>query len=76
MAKNMPDIGDYKYGFHDRDISIFRSGRGLTNEIVETISRMKEEPAWMLEFRLKSLEQFRKMPMPTWGGDLTALDFR
>ncbi|STO07615.1 MULTISPECIES: Fe-S cluster assembly protein SufB [Exiguobacterium] len=75
MAKNMPDIGDYKYGFHDRDISIFRSGRGLTNEIVETISNMKEEPAWMLEFRLKSLEQFRKMPMPTWGGDLSALDF-
>ena len=37
MAKNMPDIGDYKYGFHDRDISIFRSGRGLTNELVETI---------------------------------------
>ncbi|MGA9466588.1 MAG: Fe-S cluster assembly protein SufB [Exiguobacterium marinum] len=75
MAKNMPEIGDYKYGFHDRDVSIFRSGRGLTTEIVETISRMKEEPQWMLDFRLKSLDHFNKMAMPTWGGDLSALDF-
>ncbi|WP_342752942.1 Fe-S cluster assembly protein SufB [Shouchella clausii] len=75
MAKNMPDIGEYKYGFSDRDVSIFRSGRGLTKEIVEEISRMKEEPQWMLDFRLKSLEQFYKMPMPQWGGDLSELNF-
>lgn len=71
----MPDIGEYKYGFSDRDVSIFRSGRGLTKEIVEEISRMKEEPQWMLDFRLKSLEQFYKMPMPQWGGDLSELNF-
>lgn len=71
----MPDIGEYKYGFRDKDVSIFRSERGLTREIVEEISKMKNEPKWMLEFRLKSLDQFYKMPMPQWGGDLSDLDF-
>ena len=75
MAKKMPDIGDYKYGFHDKDVSIFRSERGLTEEIVREISNMKQEPEWMLEYRLKALEQFYKMPMPQWGGDLSALNF-
>ncbi|MFC7370897.1 Fe-S cluster assembly protein SufB [Fictibacillus iocasae] len=75
MAKKMPDIGEYKYGFRDKDVSIFRSKRGLTKEIVEEISRMKSEPQWMLDFRLKSLEQFYKMPMPQWGGDLNDLNF-
>ncbi len=69
MAKKMPEIGDYKYGFADKDVSIFRSKRGLTREIVEEISKMKGEPQWMLDFRLKSLEHFYKMPMPQWGGD-------
>lgn len=75
MAKKMPDIGEYKYGFADKDVSIFRSERGLTKEIVEEISRMKEEPQWMLDFRLKSLEHFYNMPMPQWGGDLNSLNF-
>ncbi|TDM12558.1 Fe-S cluster assembly protein SufB [Macrococcus lamae] len=75
MAKKAPDVGDYKYGFHDKDVSIFRSERGLTEDIVKEISKMKEEPQWMLDFRLKSLKQFYKMPMPMWGGDLSELNF-
>ena len=75
MAKKSPEVGDYKYGFHDEDVSIFRSGRGLTEEIVKKISEMKDEPQWMLDFRMKSLKQFYKMPMPMWGGDLTELNF-
>ncbi|PTK08688.1 Fe-S cluster assembly protein SufB [Mammaliicoccus sciuri] len=75
MAKKSPEVGDYKYGFHDEDVSIFRSGRGLTEEIVKKISEMKDEPQWMLDFRLKSLKQFYKIPMPMWGGDLTELNF-
>jgi Fe-S cluster assembly protein SufB len=75
MAKKMPDIGDYKYGFSDKDVSVFRSERGLTKEIVEEISGMKDEPEWMLNYRLKSLEMFYKMPMPQWGGDLNSLKF-
>lgn len=75
MAKKMPEIGDYKYGFADKDVSVFRSERGLTREIVEEISSMKEEPQWMLDYRLKSLELFYNMPTPQWGGDLSALKF-
>ena len=75
MAKKAPEIGDYKYGFSDKDVSIFRSKRGLTREIVEEISRMKEEPQWMLDFRLKSLEHFYNMSMPQWGGDMQELNF-
>ncbi|ANU16733.1 Fe-S cluster assembly protein SufB [Planococcus maritimus] len=75
MAKKMPDIGDYKYGFHDKDVSIFRSKRGLTEDIVREISKIKEEPEWMLESRLKALKLFYSMPMPQWGGDLNSLDF-
>jgi Fe-S cluster assembly protein SufB len=75
MAKKMPEMDDYKYGFHDKDVSIFRSKRGLTREIVETISNMKEEPQWMLDYRLKSLEIFYSKPMPQWGGDMASLNF-
>ena len=67
MAKKMPEIGDYKYGFHDKDVSIFRSERGLTQEIVEEISSMKEEPQWMLDYRLKSLEMFYANANATMG---------
>ncbi|MBM7570976.1 Fe-S cluster assembly protein SufB [Aquibacillus albus] len=75
MAKKAPEVGEYKYGFRDKDISVFRTEKGLTKNIVEEISRMKEEPEWMLEYRLKALEQFYKKPMPQWGGDLSELDF-
>lgn len=75
MAKNAPEIGEYKYGFHDRDISIFRTEKGLTKAVVEEISNMKEEPAWMLAYRLKALEQFYSKPMPQWGGELAELNF-
>ncbi len=52
----------------------FRSRPGLDREVVSAMSRMKGEPAWMLEFRLKALEIFGKKPMPTWGGAID-LDF-
>ncbi|HMU96713.1 MAG TPA: Fe-S cluster assembly protein SufB [Elusimicrobiota bacterium] len=59
---------DYEYGFHDSTAGYtFQSGRGLTRDIVERISDMKKEPAWMREFRLSSLDIFNKKPMPTWG---------
>ena len=75
MAKNVPDIGEYKYGFQDKDVSVFRTERGLTKAVVEEISRMKNEPEWMLEERLKALDIFYSKPMPQWGGDLSELDF-
>ncbi|CAM3403981.1 MULTISPECIES: Fe-S cluster assembly protein SufB [Saccharibacillus] len=75
MAKQAPISEDYQYGFRDEHESIYKSGKGLTKEIVISISKMKNEPEWMLDFRLKAFEQFQKMPMPTWGGDLSELNF-
>ena len=65
-----------KYGFHDAEQFVFKSRRGLDQEIVAQISDMKGEPAWMREYRLKSLEIFEKKPMPTWGPDLSTIDFQ
>ena len=70
QLKTVPQelIEDYRHGFHDsEDAYVFKSAKGLTTGIVERISSMKEEPQWMLDFRLKSLEIFRSKPMPTWG---------
>src|SRR5437879_11162365 len=66
---------DYKYGFHDEDISVFRTAKGLSPEVVAAISQHNSEPEWMLKFRLKALDHFRKRPMPTWGADLSGIDF-
>ena len=75
-TKILDDIGQYKYGFHDRDDNYtFKSQKGLSREVVENISRMKGEPEWMLEFRLKALEHFQKRPMPNWGPTLKDLNF-
>src|SRR4051812_30932139 len=57
-------MSEYKYGFHDSDVSVFRSKSGLNEEIVRLISARKQEPSWMLDFRLKAFRQFEKMPMP------------
>src|SRR5262245_40539402 len=67
---------EYKYGFRDDDANYsFKSGKGLTRQIVEQISEMKSEPGWMRQFRLKALDVFNAKPTPTWGGDLSALNF-
>ncbi len=64
-------IGEYKWGFKDPENHVFQTRKGLDREIVEQISAKKEEPEWMLEFRLKALEHFQQRPMPTWGGDIS-----
>ncbi len=66
---------DYQYGFNDGDISVYKTQKGINREIVEEISRIKREPDWMREFRLKSFEAFESMPNPTWGVDLSGLHF-
>lgn len=75
MVKNVPEFSEYKYGFHDKDVSVFRTEKGLDEQIVRQISEMKNEPEWMLDYRLKALEHFYKRPMPQWGGDLSELNF-
>src|ERR687887_1351148 len=64
-----------KYGFFDPEKYVFKAKRGLTEEVVKEISWMKQEPEWMTKLRLRSLGIFRKKPMPTWGADLSVIDF-
>jgi Fe-S cluster assembly protein SufB len=70
-----PGATDYQYGFHDAEDYKFKSGRGLTREMVAQISEMKNEPDWMRQFRLKALDIFLRKPMPNWGADLSGIDF-
>jgi Fe-S cluster assembly protein SufB len=74
-VKLLEGIGDYKYGFHDPDEFVFQTHKGLRREVVEQISAKKGEPQWMLDFRLRALDHFQKRPMPTWGGDISGLNF-
>jgi Fe-S cluster assembly protein SufB len=73
-AQILEGMGDYKYGFKDPENLVFKARKGLDQEVVAQISAMKNEPEWMLEFRLKALDHFNQRPMPDWGGDLTKLD--
>ena len=69
------DIGEYKHGYSFPDQSVFKTRRGLDEEVVGAISDHKNEPDWMRQFRLRALKAFRKKPMPNWGADLSGLDF-
>ena len=66
---------EYKYGFKDKDVSVVKTKKGLTEETIREISSLKNEPDWMLEFRLKALETFLNTPNPSYGPDLSSLDF-
>ena len=66
---------EYGPGFHVAENYVFKSERGLNRKVVEQISEMKGEPDWMRKFRLKSFDLFEKRPMPTWGADLSGIDF-
>ena len=72
--KNIPDT-EYKYGFHDEKTSLYDTGKGLSREVVESISRIKNEPDWMREYRLQAYEAFESMPIQDWGPDLSDLHF-
>lgn len=65
-----------KYEFKDKDVSIFRTPKGINEEIVKTISSMKKEPSFMLDFRLKSLKEFFNHPQPGFGPALDFIDFQ
>ena len=66
---------DYKYGFKDKDVSIIKTDIGLNEDIIRQISKLKNEPEWMLEYRLKSYKAFLKLPLPSFGPDLSNLDY-
>ena len=66
---------DYAYGFSVKEDYFFKSGRGLSHELVEAISEHKSEPDWMRKSRHQSLDYFLARPMPGWGADLSGIDF-
>ena len=68
-------IGAYGYGWHDSDVAGASARRGLNEDVVRDISAKKNEPEWMLKRRLKALDIFDKKPLPTWGADLSDIDF-
>src|SRR5436189_6432956 len=77
-ASALVSVGDdyrEKYGFFDPENYVFKAKRGLSEEVVKEISWMKGEPEWMTKMRLRSLQVFHRKTMPTWGADLSVIDF-
>ncbi|RAY13915.1 Fe-S cluster assembly protein SufB [Actinomadura craniellae] len=68
-------LDKYKFGWADSDAAGAAARRGLSDEVVRDISGKKDEPEWMLDLRLKGLRLFGRKPMPTWGSDLSGIDF-
>jgi Fe-S cluster assembly protein SufB len=68
-------LGQYKFGWSDADTYAADVQRGLNEAVVRDISARKNEPEWMLDLRLKGLKLFDRKPMPTWGSDLSGIDF-
>nr|MBA3338990.1 Fe-S cluster assembly protein SufB [Geodermatophilaceae bacterium] len=69
-------LGRYKFGWADSDLAGATAARGISESVVRNISGLKNEPEWMLERRLKGLKLFDKKPMPSWGSDLSGIDFQ
>ena len=69
------DLSRYKLGWSDEEDYVFKPKKGLNADIVQEMSWMKNEPDWMRDFRIKSLNRFEKRPMPSWGGDMSEIDF-
>jgi Fe-S cluster assembly protein SufB len=73
--EQIDSLGRYGFGWSDTDVAGAAAQRGLSEAVVRDISAKKSEPDWMLQFRLKALSIFGKKPMPTWGSDLSGIDF-
>ena len=69
------DLSRYKLGWSDEEDYVYKPKKGLNEEIILSMSSMKDEPDWMRDFRLKSYQRFTRRRMPTWGGDLNGIDF-
>ena len=68
-------LGKYRFGWSDTDAAGATARRGVDEDVVRAISGLKGEPEWMLDLRLKGLRLFRRKPMPSWGADLSGIDF-
>ena len=75
QEETIASLGNYGYGWADSDAAGASAQRGLSEAVVRDISAKKNEPAWMLDVRLKALRTFGKKPMPNWGSNLDGIDF-
>jgi Fe-S cluster assembly protein SufB len=75
QVEQLAALGRYEYGWADLDTAGANARRGLNEDVVRDISAKKNEPAWMLDLRLKGLRLFQRKPMPVWGADLSGIDF-
>ena len=73
--QHLAALGRYEWGWADTDIAGASAKRGLSPEVVADISRLKNEPKWMLDLRLKGHRLFNRKPLPTWGAELGDIDF-
>ena len=71
----LDSLGQYEFGWSDSDEAGASARRGINEEVVSDISARKDEPEWMKNFRLKGYNFFTKKPMPSWGADLSEIDF-
>ena len=69
------ELEEYKYGWKSPEVYVYKAPKGLNEEVVRKISELKEEPEWMLKYRLQALRHFLERPMPNWGPDLSELNF-
>ncbi|WP_419912387.1 Fe-S cluster assembly protein SufB [Candidatus Poriferisodalis sp.] len=69
------DLGKYKLGWSDEEDYVFKPRKGLDEEIIREMSSLKNEPQWMLDFRLRAYKTFLRKPMPNWGGDMSEIYF-
>jgi len=69
------NLDTYQFGFSMPEVAVHKARKGLSPDVVREISRWKREPVWMTEFRLKALQVFRQKTMPTWGADLSTINF-
>ena len=68
-------VTDYKYGFKTEHKNLKDTGKGISEAVVREISAIKGEPEWMLNYRLKAYAHFAKAEMPSWGPDLSEINF-
>ncbi len=74
-AAAVQNLDDYKYGFSYPDKSVFKTRKGIDEQVVREISRAKNEPQWMTDYRIQSLKAFFEKDMPNWGADLSDINF-
>lgn len=66
----------YRFGFSMPEKHVFKAKKGIDENIVKQISKIKNEQEWMTEFRLKAYKEFVRKPMPEWGADLSKINFK